>query len=280
MTPVPKRARSLPTDKKAREIGQVYQALTTQLERLAAVAIGSGRLQEQGYFNARRAEIYALLKQAQDTTNPAIAEAIREAYEIGSLKSREWLAAFYGTDMNQPFSKGDQMLLEMLTDRTINKINDEALIMGQRTQEILRSAALDELVATNVSGEDFEDATEQLTDALERAGVTYESSTARPGQIGAKLIKINGRNYNAADYSELLVRTESRAAHSQATIQRLTDNDHDVVQITDHRTSCDVCGQWDGNKYSLTGATEGLEILSEYPPFHPNCRHLITAALP
>ena len=272
--------RRLPSDKTAADVGRIYQALTTQLERLAAAAIGSGRLQEKSYLDARRAEIYALLQQARDTSAPIIAQAVREAYEEGSLKAREWMAAFYGTDIDQPFSKNDQLLLELLTDRTINKINDEALIMGQQTQQILRTAALDELVATNVAGEVFEETTEALTDALERAGVTFDSPTSKPGQIGAKLIKINGRNYNASSYSELLVRTESRAAHSQATIQRLRDNDHDVVQITDHRTSCDVCGQFDGKKYSLTGETEGLEILPEYPPFHPNCRHLITAALP
>ena len=272
--------RRLPTDKTAAEVGKIYAALTIQLERLAAAAIGSGKLPNQGYFTARRAEIYALLTQARELATPLVASSIREAYSIGSLKTRQWLAAFYGTPMDQPFSVGDQLLLELLTDRTINKINDQALIMGQQTQQVLRTAAVDELVAVNVSGQDFDTATDRLTDALDRSGVSFERPDADPGQIGAKFIQINGRNYDAGKYSELLIRTESRAAHSQATVQRLRDNNHDVVQITDHSTSCEICGQWDGNKYSLTGETPGYEILSEFPPFHPNCRHLITAALP
>jgi hypothetical protein len=272
--------RRLPTDNTAAEVGKIYAALTIQLERLAAAAIGSGQLPNQGYFTARRAEIYRLLAQAREQSTPLVASAIREAYVIGSLKSRQWLAAFYGTPMDQPFSRKDQLLLELLTDRTINKVNDQALIMGQQTQQILRTAAVDELVAVNVSGEAFDTATDRLGDALERAGVSAARPDADPGRIGAKLIQINGRNYDAGKYSELLIRTESRAAHSQATVQRLRDNDHDVIQITDHSTSCDICSQWDGNKYSLSGETEGYEVLDEYPPFHPNCRHLITAALP
>ena len=145
----------------------------------------------------------------------------------------------------------------------------------------MRRAAMTELTDVNVSGEAIDRVSDNLLKALDDEGVTYQLDMNKDpeARVAPRLIRVNGKNYDARKYSEMVVRTESRAAHSQGTIQRLVDNQHDVVQVTSHMTDCETCGAYDGQKYSITGRTAGLEALPDTPPFHPNCRHLLTAAL-
>lgn len=50
----------------------------------------------------------------------------------------------------------------------------------------------------------------------------------------------------------------------------------DVVKIIGGEWhDCPICKQYEGNKYSLTGKTKKYPKLSIFPPFHPNCSHVI-----
>ena len=88
-----------------------------------------------------------------------------------------------------------------------------------------------------------------------------------------KFININGRNYDLKKYAKMVGRTRLRKTQSQATANLAKQYDNDLVEISDHETETEICEPYEGNVYSLYGNTPGYEVLSEYPPFHPNCMH-------
>lgn len=94
--------------------------------------------------------------------------------------------------------------------------------------------------------------------------------------IGAgDFISINGRNYNLKSYAKLVARTRLRKVQTDAVVNMAKEYDADLVEISDHGTDCasNICQQYEGQVYSLSGKTPGYAVLDEYPPFHPNCEH-------
>lgn len=276
--------KKLNSDDNAKLIGRIYQNTSSKIEEIIIGALSSKQLTNPNFLRQKRIEVLNLLKQAQDLSGPVVADAVKKAYTEGSLKAREAAAAFIGSPMDQAFSQADQRAVEIITDNTLERLNQGSATIARRADDVLKQASLAEIQAIadiNVSGTAFEDAAEQLENALRASNLTTVGSASdEAGQVGLRFLEINGRNYQPGKYAELVVRTESRAAHSKATINRLVSNGWDIVQVTSHSTSCDVCSQFDGNKYSISGNDANYDILPEEPPFHPNCQHLITAALP
>lgn len=91
--------------------------------------------------------------------------------------------------------------------------------------------------------------------------------------IEGNLININGRNYNLSKYAKMVARTRLRHIQSESVKNTCKQYDNDLVQISEHGTETEICQQYEGNIYSLTGSTVAYDKLEEEPPFHPNCMH-------
>lgn len=89
------------------------------------------------------------------------------------------------------------------------------------------------------------------------------------------LIEINGKFWRMDKYADLVARTSLRDAATDATLNLCDQFDNDLVEISNHATDCDICAEFEGNVYSITGKTPGYPGIEEYPPFHPNCKHSI-----
>ncbi len=96
-----------------------------------------------------------------------------------------------------------------------------------------------------------------------------------------QLITINGRNYNPAKYAELLSRTRTREAATQATINTSLYLGNDLVQVSapTHRGKDSICPRFAGRVYSISGSSPDFPRLTLRPPFHPNCIHVLAAVL-
>lgn len=80
-------------------------------------------------------------------------------------------------------------------------------------------------------------------------------------------------------YAMLCARSTTREAGNLARENQLTANGYDLVQITEHYPTCDICAQFQGRVYSITGNDKRFPPLSRafssgYHNIHPNCRHV------
>ena len=97
------------------------------------------------------------------------------------------------------------------------------------------------------------------------------------GLIGdGQFININGRNYNVKKYSKMVARTRLRKVQSEAVIRMSEEYETDLVQVSDHGTTTEKCLEFEGNVYSISGKSKNHPVLTERPPYHPNCQHNIS----
>ena len=83
----------------------------------------------------------------------------------------------------------------------------------------------------------------------------------------------SGRRWDLSVYARMCARTIAAQAMSEATINRLLDEDADLVQVSSHPHPEDACSPYEGRVYSISGKSGRYPKLREMPPFHPNCRH-------
>jgi hypothetical protein len=76
----------------------------------------------------------------------------------------------------------------------------------------------------------------------------------------------------------MVVRTTTREAATHGTINRLLERGDDLITISEHPDPAEVCVPYAGQTFSLSGQTDGYDVIDQLPPFHPNCRHVATPA--
>ena len=175
--------------------------------------------------------------------------------------------------------------------KVVEATADTALLKAtgsiMRTIEQFISAALMGTGATKsiigvVQEFDYEDMEGEIADLAAQAVKTEVSSGALKKQIMDRLrelvgdenfIQIGERMYNLGAYARMVARTTLREAQTQATLDQCATYENDLVEISDHNTDCELCQQYEGNIYSLSGNDPEYPKLEEETPFHPNCQH-------
>ena len=168
------------------------------------------------------------------------------------------------------------------TDRNIRAVFDRAdrieragtldvpsQIIGRRVNDPYRNRALEEVGQGIVGG----DTRRQVSAALAKSLVDNGVTDALTGFVDR-----SGRRWQLSTYSRMVARTTTRESVTVATRNRLVEGGRDLVDISSHSHPADECTPYDGQTFSLTGATPGYPILDEEPPFHPNCAHVMTPA--
>lgn len=92
-------------------------------------------------------------------------------------------------------------------------------------------------------------------------------------------VKSNGARMSLSDYSRTLTRTMIIDSGTEGSRARMASLDIQVFQISEHAGGAEdeACASHQGNIYSLTGKNYPKPKEEDYPPYHPNCRHVINA---
>ena len=141
--------------------------------------------------------------------------------------------------------------------------------LGRRANDPYRALALEEVAGGIIGLDTRRQVSAGLARRLVREGVT----DALTGFVDRA-----GRRWSLPSYAAMVARTTTREAMSTATGNRMGEHGLDLVTISTHAHPADECTPFEGNTYSLTGATAGVELLGIQPPFHPNCVHVMYPA--
>lgn len=90
-----------------------------------------------------------------------------------------------------------------------------------------------------------------------------------------KFFRINGRNYDMIKYANMVARTRLRVIQTDAVKNMVEEFETDLIEISKHKTICDICKVFEGKVFSISGNTPGYPTLPQngWPPYHPNCEH-------
>jgi hypothetical protein len=88
-----------------------------------------------------------------------------------------------------------------------------------------------------------------------------------------------GRRWSLSAYAEMAATTSRREAQTMGTLNRLAENGIDLVRVSAHSGSCEICKPYQGKVYSISGTHPRYPALREAPPYHPHCSHVLTGVV-
>ena len=221
--------------------------------------------------------VNGLDRYALNWSRPSVESAYDDAEVISITKLRA-----LGREPDPGFDKSVEKLTKdefsNVTEQDLIDANQSILVTANIYFDIVGRAAQNLL---EIQGWDLRDEVviSDLLDEAVRAGESRGQIAKRimnhfKGIIGdEQYIRINARNYNLKYYSRMVARTRLRKVQSQSTRNTCDQYENDLVEISDHGSLTEVCLPFQGRVFSLNGTTPGKPILSDEPPYHPNCMH-------
>jgi len=272
----------IPNRDEVNELGRIYGVIEREIAKeMASMDIGDYRELKAIKTQER---IDKLVKMLNRAAIKWAKEAVPEAYEKGYAVAKIRLEIL-GMRKDEEFSnKTHTQSIEHQIDETMDVLirANQSIKMNVATFLYLaRSAArgLSQFQAFDMRDETLID--ELLGDAL-REGETrgFASKIVREyfaKEFGeAKFININGHNYEMRAYADLVAKTRLRVVQTEAVLNTCKEFDNDLVQVSDHGCDCQICLEYEGNVYSLSGRSSTYPYLDSYPPWHPRCQHSIS----
>ena len=234
---------------------------------------GKGLTAEATRSRALLIEVQAILAQLDSDAAKLVSDMIPKAYRVGLTKANRGLAElgfkagpvpfdlkFHGNAIDLLMIDMQGRLLEV--SKGVMK-NFRTTLTRTQTRRALDKLITKEIATGSIAGK-----------TVREVGKGIEQTIIN--EFGDKPLTINGRQYNVQKYAELVARTKTREAVTNATVNRMVETGNDLVVVTAHGAK-DGCGFFEGKVFSISGTSERYPPLNSIPrggpPFHPRCVH-------
>ena len=228
------------------------------------------------YDAAMARDVRQILDELDEVTAQWARTVVPRLYSDGvKLAAAAWIA----NNAKPPaiakgFAQVHRAAVEAIAANMTNQLRDATAYVGRRIEDNVRRATLEAAAQKFATGQKLKDMKADLINTFVDEGLT----AIRDG---------SGREWRLDTYAEMVTRTTTAEAANAGLVNQLKGYGHDLVQLSEHRSPCEICAPYEGRVYSMTGKTEGYPRLDQVPGFdmgymnfHPNCRHVITAYLP
>lgn len=251
---------------------RLYRQAAKRLRAQIRDDLASGRIGTAAYRSRQLAQIRIDL-QALGQRTPGLSAAVtRDAYARGldladaGIRHARDLGAGRGAGIK--FHGSHRSVVAVLGDNMATRVDQAIQLVGRRVDDVYRRVALEQIGIGAAEGATRREVSAGIQRALLKENVT----DALTGFVDKR-----GARWQLERYTEMVARTGTREAMSAATKNRLLEAGQDLVTISDHNTQTEICQEYEGKTFSLTGATPDYDVLDQEPPFHPNCQHVLTA---
>lgn len=252
--------RRYPPDEVGDALIAIYREAEERLVNLAAAALERNAQGTARYYSQQRDAIRRELRTIRRRSAEARGAVVRSAYLTGTA------AIDRVVKKDRQFTGVHDAAMEVLAANLANRLATAEDRVGREVDDLFRRAALKEVAAGAATGATRVQTSQQLAAELRSQGLT--AFTDR-----------KGRKWKLDTYAAMVVRTTTREAMSRGMANRLIDHGRHLVTISEHANSCPICKPYEGKTFTLTEEGEpGHPRLDHLPPFHPNCRHVLTPA--
>jgi hypothetical protein len=253
------------------EIVAQYERAARLLRSMIANAVRRGALGTANEQRKQLAAVNRLLLQLRASMNGLATLSIAGGYQIGAqsadVSMLEALPPDVAEKLIEPrFANGaNKAAMQALQAATEQRLQESVRTVGRSVDDVFRRVGLEEVKLGTAAGLTRRETSNRIVSKLVDEGLTSFVDRA-------------GRRWKLDVYAGMVARTTQREAVTLGVVDRMLQIGLDLVTVSKHAGSCDICKDYEGKTYSLTGHTEGFEVMTVFPPFHPNCRHMIGAA--
>lgn len=252
-----------------------YERAARLLRSMIANAVRRGAL---GTAKQRRSQLAAVRRVLEDLrrqTNGLAAISIAGSYVVGADETDLSIAVELPDEIASGLTKpafaagANRQQLQAIQLATEHKLDDALVAVGRSVDDLFRRISLEEVALGAAAGLERSQTSRRIANRLAEEGLTGFVDKA-------------GRNWKLDVYARMVARTTPREASSLGVLDRMTQVGLDLVKISEHASSCDICKPFEGKVYSISGSEAarklGFEKLEQAAPFHPNCDHTMGAA--
>ena len=168
--------------------------------------------------------------------------------------------------------------INIIVDNLTQQLNMAAATVGRRCDDMIKQVTLETMAKKLTQGKTVREMQKELERRFENQNITSVTYS-------------NGAEHNIKDYAAMAVRTATTETQNTAQFVQGREWGYDLVRMTSHYPTCEVCAMYQGRVYAVTKeAANGKykdkdgnplrfsylydTVLTEgYDTVHPNCRH-------
>lgn len=215
---------------------------------------------KQAEISKVKSKLEKLVQNLDKKMPETAAETVKKAYTTGQ-KGIEADLKKIKPDIKTGFGMIDERKVMVLTRQLAGTLGETHLRITRQSLDEYRSiiGKVSQMVELGV--ETRQQATQRALNEFADKGITGFIDKA-------------GRSWSLRSYAEMATRSTTGQAAIEGAIQRLRDNDYDLVIVSFHADSCPLCEPWEGQVLSISGKNENYPSLDAAIAdglFHPNC---------
>lgn len=214
------------------------------------------------YLKQMKQAVDAILQSLREGNKTWCLEAIPRVY-LDGVRYADGLLKEARVEITTSFGAVHQSAAQVLAENVYQRLEDVTQVIGRQVNDIYRQLALENVRGSTIGYDTWKQVAQQIRQQIAERGITG-------------FVDRQGKRWNLSSYTAMVARTSTMEAHLEGTRNRLLEQGHDLVVISDHRGECELCRPWEGRVLSLSGRTPHYPTLEEAKAaglFHPNCRH-------
>ena len=222
------------------------------------------------------------LKKLRKASQQLVSELVKQSYKDGLQSLIDDLIS----DPNAPIlhnmmSGLNTSQIEIIVQNTNVSLNNAINLVGRQIQDIIREAGIEATAEKLTAGQTVREMQKSLEKKLLKQDITSVKYR-------------NGKTVSIHKYTAMVARSTTAEAQNKAKTVQGQDWGYDLVRLTEHSPTCEVCAMYQGRVYALTkeaanGKYKGSKgqalhfpylydtaLISGYSTIHPNCRHRLS----
>lgn len=190
--------------------------------------------------------------------------------------------------LSEEYKQGSREAIQQLDSQGVKEIDTSLrpIIHQNAVQEIMNDSFYSILEATENMGVDakrrIEEATRKanqgsLIEGVSRRQATQDAVAELTEQQIIGIIAKNGAMIPIQAYMANVIQYNQRKAHVQGALNRIKENNMDLVYVNEVGITCEYCAMYQGRVYSISGNDPRFPKLDVEPPYHSHCVHSLSA---
>lgn len=231
------------------------------------------------YERSLLSQVDEQIKALQKSSDQMVQKLVKSNYRIGLDKLMQDISVDKFAPSTYNLMSGlNTNQINIIVDNITSQLNQAIATVGRRCDDYIRQAALSATAKKLTTGQTVRQMQRELEANLAKVNIT-------------SIEYANGTEHNIKDYATMVARTTT--AETQNTAQLVQGNawGYDLVRMTSHYPTCEVCAMYQGRVYATTKEAangkykdkSGTPLLfpyiydtvfvDGYDTVHPNCRH-------
>lgn len=265
-------------DKLVEQLVKIYtEALEALKKKITAKAtLGRATAYERSLYRQVEEELDKLKKNSSE----AVKKLVQHSYKKGLNSLLKDVEGVEKRNYNL-FSGLNAGQIELIADNLTRDLNNAVNLIGRRYDDLIRKVTLETTAKKLSQGQTIRQMQKQLAEELQKNNINYVEYA-------------DGKRHGIKDYANMAARSTTAEAQNKAKIVQGEDWGYDLVRMTKHYPTCEICAMYQDRVYALTkeaangkykdknGKSLRLPYLYDtafadgYDTIHPNCRHLIS----